>query len=159
MLGDLHYSGHLYLSKEQFKFAVHEVMKSKQMRQLYTQVPILYMLDDHDIGMNNADGNHLSTKQATAGFADVVPGPLKGAFTIAGARFIQIDSRTQLNTDEKTTVFGRENLEWIKQEISQARQLNQNVILLLSFSWKSEREFNNRTNHEKEELAEHIMKL
>ena len=46
------------------------------MRNLYTQVPILYMLDDHDIGMNNADGTHLSTKQAVAGYADIVPGPL-----------------------------------------------------------------------------------
>jgi hypothetical protein len=50
-------------------------------------------------------------------------------------------------------------MEWIKQEISQAHELDQNVILLLSFSWKSEREFNNETIHEKEELAEHIMRL
>jgi phosphodiesterase/alkaline phosphatase D-like protein len=29
MLGDFHYAGHSYMSTEQFKFGVHEVMKSE----------------------------------------------------------------------------------------------------------------------------------
>ena len=36
MLGDLHYGGHAYLSSGEFKYAVHEVMKSETMRELYT---------------------------------------------------------------------------------------------------------------------------
>ena len=61
MLGDFHYSGHYSMNEEQFEFAVHEVFKSKQMRSLYTQFPIVYMLDDHDCGVNNANSTHFST--------------------------------------------------------------------------------------------------
>lgn len=76
MLGDLHYSGHHYMSADQFKFAVHEVMKSEQMRDLYTTMPVRYMIDDHDAGANNANGLHGSTHQAGLGYSQIVPGAL-----------------------------------------------------------------------------------
>jgi hypothetical protein len=47
----------------------------------------------------------------------------------------------------------------MKEEITNAHINNQNVIILLSFCWKSGREFNSKTIHEKIELSEHIMKL
>jgi len=50
-------------------------------------------------------------------------------------------------------------LDWIKTEIKQAAANDMNVVLLFSFTWKSEREFNEKTVHEKIELAELIMSL
>jgi hypothetical protein len=44
-------------------------------------------------------------------------------------------------------------------ELDQAKRDNLNVVLLLSFSWKSEREFNKNTVHEKKLIAEHVMGL
>jgi hypothetical protein len=42
VLGGFHKAGHQRLSSEEFKFGVHEVMKSPAMRQLYTNTPISY---------------------------------------------------------------------------------------------------------------------
>jgi hypothetical protein len=50
MLGDFHYSGHALLTPDEFKFAVSEQMKSPAIRQLYTSMPVAYILDDHDLG-------------------------------------------------------------------------------------------------------------
>lgn len=58
------------------------------MREFYTTVPIRYMLDDHDVGMNNANGNHMSTHFAVKGYNKVVPGALKTAFEVQGVKFI-----------------------------------------------------------------------
>ena len=68
MLGDLHYSGHYRLTTDQFNFAVHEVFKSNEMRQLYSSIPMRYMLEYHDIGANNANGNHKSLSHAVKGY-------------------------------------------------------------------------------------------
>ena len=59
----------------------------------------------------------------------------------------------------RTVVFGNEQIDWLKNEISQAAANGMNVVLLFSFSWKNDREFNIKTIHEKIELAELIMAL
>jgi hypothetical protein len=46
------------------------------------------MVDDHDVGSNNADGNHKTTHRAVEAYKDIVPGPLQTAYTVAGVRFI-----------------------------------------------------------------------
>lgn len=46
------------------------------------------MIDDHDAGANNADGNHKTTHRAVAAYGDIVPGPLRTAYTVGGIRFI-----------------------------------------------------------------------
>lgn len=68
MLGDLIYAGHSYMSTDQFIYAIHEVMKSDEMRELYTKTPVRYLLDDHDTGANNCNGLHKSLKQAVKGY-------------------------------------------------------------------------------------------
>jgi hypothetical protein len=50
-------------------------------------------------------------------------------------------------------------MDWLKNEITQAAANGMNVVLLFSFSWKNDREFNSKTIHEKIELAELIMAL
>lgn len=46
------------------------------MRKLYSNTPIIYMLDDHDCGANNANGTHNSTANAVAAYKNLVPGSL-----------------------------------------------------------------------------------
>ena len=60
MLGDMHYSGHRDFNQEQFKFAIREVMKSPPMKNLYTNVPLAYLIDDHDAGANNCNSHSKS---------------------------------------------------------------------------------------------------
>ena len=64
-----------------------------------------------------------------------------------------------MNDLNRTVVFGNEQMDWLKNEITQAAASDMNVVLLFSFSWKSEREFHSKTIHEKIELAELIMAL
>ena len=58
-LGDLHYAGHWSLTSREFKYAVHEVMASRQ-GDLLQNTPLVYLLDDHDSGKNNANSRHPS---------------------------------------------------------------------------------------------------
>ena len=88
MLGDFHYSGHYTMDEERFEYAVHEVFKSQPMRELYTTTPIVYMLDDHDCGVNNANGTQKSTAKAVNAYNKIVPGEIQKSFTINRTRFI-----------------------------------------------------------------------
>ena len=54
-LGDIHYSGFNQAQYEDFIFAYHELFKSKKQRAFYQQYPLVYTLDDHDVGNNNAN--------------------------------------------------------------------------------------------------------
>lgn len=54
-LGDIHYSAFNYAQTEDFVFAYHELFKSKKQRDFYQQYPLVYTLDDHDVGKNNAN--------------------------------------------------------------------------------------------------------
>lgn len=74
MLGDMHYSGHFDFTAEEFKYAIHEQMKSPKIRAIYSQIPFIYLIDDHDIGKNNADGTHASTFESTKAYKEIVPG-------------------------------------------------------------------------------------
>ena len=76
MLGDMHYAGHLDLTAEQFKFAIHEQMKAPKLRAIYSQIPFTYLIDDHDIGMDNSDGRYASTAKAATGYREIVPSDL-----------------------------------------------------------------------------------
>jgi len=76
MLGDMHYSGHSGFTAEQFKYAIHEQMQAPKIRELYTQTPMTYLIDDHDVGIKNADSRHHSVARATKGFKQIVPNDL-----------------------------------------------------------------------------------
>ena len=54
-LGDIHYSGFNQAQYEDFLFAYHELFKSKKQRDFYQHNPLVYTLDDHDVGNNNAN--------------------------------------------------------------------------------------------------------
>lgn len=62
-------------------------------------------------------------------------------------------------TDEGRNVFGPEQVQWILDEIQSAYDKDMNVVILLSYSWKSPREFGMDRLHEKERIAELIMTL
>ena len=131
------------------------------------QTPLVYAIDDHDSGANNANGNDESVFEANQAFRAVVPHfplpPNHGmwqSFDVGHIKFLVTDTRSYLftkNTDEaneaKTeTYFGREQFHWIKQNLEEAAADSNvhGVVLFISQPWKSEREFPpGRTLHEK----------
>ena len=56
-VGDMHYAGMKDCTKSDFLKGYHEVFKSSSQRDFLQGVPVVYTLDDHDSGSNNANGN------------------------------------------------------------------------------------------------------
>lgn len=69
----MHYAASKLSTNSDFQKAYHEVFKSKPMRALMEKVPIVYTLDDHDAGSNNANGNDASTAEANIAYRAVFP--------------------------------------------------------------------------------------
>jgi len=100
------------------------VFKSNSQRDFLQTVPVVYTIDDHDSGANNANGNDPSVTEANKAFRAVFPHyevpENRGfwqSFRVGRILFIVTDSRSYLftnntdpdATDEKTeTYFGRE---------------------------------------------------
>jgi phosphodiesterase/alkaline phosphatase D-like protein len=121
------------------------------------KVPIVYTLDDHDAGGNNANGNDASTKEANIAFRAVFPHfPIPKtlgvwqSFRVGHILFIVTDSRSYLFTDNpesndsnNQTYFGRDQFHWILDNLNEASvdKTIHGVIMYVSQPWKSEREF------------------
>ena len=98
------------------------MFKSERQRKFYQEVPIVYTVDDHDSGPNNADGRWNSTAEANLAYRAMVPHHelqatnstlgLWHSFTTSRTKFIIADARSYLNTiredTNRTTVFGQE---------------------------------------------------
>ena len=69
----MHYSGDIGLTSGMFQEAYHEVFKMITHRKLYENWPIEYIMDDHDVGADDADGTHSSTLSANAAYRAVIP--------------------------------------------------------------------------------------
>ena len=69
----MHYAGSMYSVNSDFQKAYHEIFKSKPMRSFLQTTPLVYSLDDHDSGANNADGNSQSVSEANIAYRAVVP--------------------------------------------------------------------------------------
>ena len=69
----MHYAGDARLTSGLFQEAYHEVFQSSRQRKLYENVPLVYVLDDHDAGSDNANGNSRSLGSANKAYRAVVP--------------------------------------------------------------------------------------
>ena len=52
-----------------------QISFSPKLRDFYQNLPFTYVLDDHDIGKNNADATQQSTKIAFDTYNELAPGP------------------------------------------------------------------------------------
>lgn len=110
------------MKSDEFKFAIHEVMKSPDMRELYTKTPMLYQMSERDIVGTNDDSIYSQTLNSVKeGYGQIVPSSWQDSFTIANIRFIkpvQLDIRNQNN------VYSTDQLVWLEIEIEDAFQKN-----------------------------------
>ena len=71
--GDLHY-GNIEANKiSAFHFMYDQVFANPRQSQLFRNIPIVYMFDDHDFGPNNAERNSPSRNASINAFIDAVP--------------------------------------------------------------------------------------
>ena len=146
-LGDMHYRNDLpflglkeaYLDDYRDNYDL--VMNQTRQRNLYQNVPLAYIWDDHDYGTNDSDGDYPLKYLASQAYREQVPCyPLaeelnknegKGAiyqfFVIGRVRFIMTDSRFHQNPldipkESARTLLGNEQKEWLFEQLLTAKE-------------------------------------
>ena len=150
-MGDLHYRNDLpFLGLKEahlddYRDNYDLVMDRARQRNLYQNIPLAYIWDDHDYGTNDSDGYYPLKHLASQVYRERVPCyPLvesldttkgKGAiyqfFIIGRVRFIMTDSRFHQNPltlpgDVDRTLLGNEQREWLFEQLITGKKQQQN---------------------------------
>ena len=150
-MGDLHYRNDLpfiglkenYLDDYRYNYDL--VMDRTRQRNLYQNIPLAYVWDDHDYGTNDSDGSYNLKYVASEAYRERVPhypleeelnvierrGAIYQSFVIGRIRFIMTDSRfhqdsvaTVDNIDK--TLLGKEQKEWLFEQLLRGKKRQQN---------------------------------
>ena len=141
-LGDFHYEDLNTPSVTQRLEAFDRTLGSEKQRNLYANLPIVYMWDDHDYLGNNLGGIDAPKENVQAAmeqYRSSIPyySPLGSdtanyhAFTIGRVRFVICDTRSELNNNQ---IISEEQELWIMDELSQSDQYDF-VIWSISVPW------------------------
>lgn len=167
-MGDLHYRNDLpgiglkENSLDDYRDNYDLVMAQDRQRNLYQNIPLAYIWDDHDYGTNDSDGSYNLKYIASQVYREQVPfyplvetlnkGEGKGAvyqsFIIGRVRFIMTDSRfhqDSIETDKiNKTLLGDDQREWLLQQLRLGKEQQQKnieglTIWVNSIPWIAER--------------------
>jgi phosphodiesterase/alkaline phosphatase D-like protein len=143
-LGDFHYANIAVDDPWRFREASNRVLRSPRQSALYREAPIVYIFDDHDYGIDDADGTSVTKAAAQRVYRERVPhyplplsavpagvpgagplGPIAQAFTVGRARFIVTDTRSERTpryaADAATrTMLGPPQRQWFVDELTRA---------------------------------------
>jgi alkaline phosphatase D len=136
-LGDLHYSNIDRNDVGVFRRAFDTVLAQPNQADLYRDVPIVYMWDDHDYGPNDSDRLSPARPAARAAYVESVPhyplaSPLGAApttvqqeFTVGRARFLVTDLRSERDPVKQPdgptkSMLGAAQREWFEDALARA---------------------------------------
>ena len=139
-LGDLHYGNIETNDREGFRSVLDTTLSRTAQSALYRSVPTAYLWDDHDFGGNNSSASSASAPAAQASYREYVPsfdledddGAIYHAFTIGRVRFLVTDTRSAREGD---TMLGAAQIEWLKQEMLEARDTYALTVWASSVPW------------------------
>jgi len=171
--GDFHYEDIAVNDMDVFRQAYETVLGSPNQSEMYRNIPIVYVWDDHDLGPNNCDSTAPGREAARLTYQEYVPHypleagsgdvPIYQAFTVGRVRFIVCDSRSARSpygapNDTMKTMLGVEQKEWFKQELLSARYSYALTVWVNSLPWIGETGSDGwyTYTHEREELANFI---
>jgi alkaline phosphatase D len=129
-LGDLHYDNNATNSAALFHTSFDTVLRSQPQARLYREVATAYVWDDHDYGINNADGTSATKPAAASAYRSRVPHyslphatAIYQTFDIGRVRFIVTDQRSEAspkaNTDNSSkSMLGATQKTWFKALLS-----------------------------------------
>ncbi len=130
-LGDFQYLDIRTNSRALFRAAYNQVLASPQQSDLYRNVPMTYVWDDHDFGGNNAN-RRSKTHEAVRGiYEEYVPhypmvfdgtGPITQTFSVGRVKFIMTDLRSDRDSvtnkdDANKSILGPDQKAWLKKEL------------------------------------------
>ena len=129
-MGDLHYRDINYNDKWAFWSAYDQVLGASRQHALYSNIPTMYVWDDHDFGGNDSDGTAASRPAAQAAYRDRVPhyplpstnGAIYQSWVVGRVRFIMTDlesnsSKTSNADNSSKTKMGEEQIQWFFSEL------------------------------------------
>ncbi|MEO1692975.1 MAG: alkaline phosphatase D family protein [Cyanobacteria bacterium J06631_6] len=164
-MGDLHYRNDLPSlgSKENhlddYRDNYDLVMTQSRQKDLYQNIPLAYIWDDHDYGTNDSDGSYQLKYVASEGYREQVPhysleekldaisgkGAIYQSFIIGRVRFIMTDSRFYQDSiktvdEQERQLLGSEQREWLLQQLKLGKQQQENnreglTIWINSIPW------------------------
>jgi len=114
-MGDLHYRDIATDSQAAFRQAYQDVLSQERQRNLYRNVPIAYVWDDHDYGPNNSNASSASRPAARTVYQEYVPHyplavqgepaadtPIYQQFRCGRVQFLLCDNRSERNSQSMT---------------------------------------------------------
>ena len=149
-MGDLHYRNDFpMLGLKENNLDDHRrnydiVMNQNRQRNLYQNIPLAYIWDDHDYGYNDSDGSYYLKYLASKAYRERVPhyplaenlnnekeiGAVYQSFVIGRVRFIMTDSRFyQRSTSENNrdrTLLGNNQKQWLLQQLQTGKERQEN---------------------------------
>ncbi|MEM9509448.1 MAG: alkaline phosphatase D family protein [Cyanobacteria bacterium P01_E01_bin.35] len=164
-MGDLHYRNDIpilglkedYLDDYRHNYDL--VMTQARQKNLYQNIPLAYIWDDHDYGTNDSDGSYNLKYLASKVYREQVPsyplvealdqsqsqGAIYQSFIIGRVRFILTDSRfyqepiTSSHNPNKT-LLGRKQKAWLFEQLKIGKRQQQNsqeglIIWVNSIPW------------------------
>jgi hypothetical protein len=168
--GDLHYadpnSADVNVHRNAFEDRVFS--RPKQVA-LFRNLPFSYVWDDHDYCGNDDDGpNAAGAVSAGKAYKEYIPhydfaqqrtgsdtNAIYQAYTIGRVRFIMSDLRSQRGTGSTSSAMGAAQKQWFKNELIQAKNNNQLICWVGSYSWYGTLDDNWRLHPtERRELSE-----
>jgi alkaline phosphatase D len=155
-LGDLHYTNISRNDPRLFRAAWDTVLSSKTQGPLYRTVPLAYVYDDHDFGPNDADGRAPGRPASRRTYREYAPhyplpadeiapqaagdAPIFQAFTLARARFILTDLRSERTPGKipdgpEKSMMGPGQKAWFLRELLESSRTHGIVFWGSSLPW------------------------
>lgn len=187
-MGDLHYRNDLpsiglkeaYLDDYRHNYDL--VLAQFRQRNLYQNIPLAYIWDDHDYGTNNSDGSYNLKYIASEVYRERVPayslveqldvfggkGAIYQSFIVGRVRFIMTDSRfhqTVIENSPNNTLLGQEQKQWLFAQLQLGKQQQQQgkeglIVWVNTIPWivKEDSAINswNQFTRERTEIADFI---
>ena len=141
-MGDLHYRNDFLGSEkdlDDYRKNYDVVMSQDKQRELYQNIPLAYIWDDHDYGPNNSYGSYKLKYVASEAYRENVPhypleektvnkaqnsGAIYQSFVIGRVRFVMTDNRfykdelTDENGNMGKTILGEQQKKWFFEQLS-----------------------------------------
>lgn len=175
-LGDFHYENIDVNEVNLFRQAYNTVLAAPTQADLYSQLPLVYIWDDHDYGPNDSDATSPGRLAARLTYQEYVPHyplvagsgdkPIYQAFTIGRVCFIVTDNRSERTPktapdNAAKSILGATQKAWFKQQLLAARDAYPLVVWVCATPWHCGPAFANGDDFsgyttERQELADFI---
>jgi alkaline phosphatase D len=132
MLGDLSYADVVYDNPDLYRLMFRNVLERSRQKDLYRNVPIVYMWDDHDYGQQGRQGTRARISSARLTYQEYVPHyplargrgnvPIYQSFSVGRSFFIVTDLRSERSSEFLTdgpskSMMGSTQKAWFKEQL------------------------------------------